>query len=616
MQVISTPDELLTLMGSGTISGNYTLLDNIDMSDYTILSIDEFQGVFDGNGYTITIKNTDSNYVGLFKLVSGSSSTIQNLTVVYTGTQISNTNSVQYNSLFIAEINVTNNYLIDNCHLQILNDFSVSVNTTTAEGAYGSFLGVTFISSLSSFPSTPNINNCSFTAYGDFTLTDTGTDRTSGIFGGLNTSNVTNVTCIFNKDFNMVSSTEVNTIYTGYTNSSQITDSFILCKGNVSIQKSNDTVNIGCICSEIQLSNFDNVNCVINGNLEYTNSNDVTFAYLGCYCSNLSLSTMNNCNLIIHKQTLINIPNLVPSEDVVIGAFSGYIISDSETTASITNCTLLFGTDTTIPGAEFIDDKYDNSIITNCSAIYKDYNLSTLTGYGTCLSLGANSGSSPNLPTNTLSDIQTSWNSLPATSWFNSLSNLRYSFNPEVTPDQDIVQIYSNISTFKIYSILNSMLYANIENVPIKTNLNLFTTQSISGFLYVGYDQTNNLEYNLIPYLSNPFQKQEYLYLPTNYGVMNVPNSKTLTYQTSSSSVIINSESYQQGDLYDGLFNLSDIKESLLLETLYKPEPYVKSSNYNILNIILCVIISVLVVITVVLFIISIFSIVAIRYRE
>lgn len=606
MTSISTPQELLVLMDSGTITGNYTLLNDIDMSDYTSSSIDEFQGIFDGNGHIITIKNVSSNYVGLFKLISGLSSTIQNLQIVYSGTEMVNTNPNTYVSLFIAEIDVQNTFLINNCHLRILNDFSVSVNTEF----FGSFLGYTYISSLSIYDSTPNITNCSFNSYGNYSLTNTGLDITGTVVGQFELTNVESLISTFHKNLNLNTTTLITSTFIGETLASQIINSLIVCKGDVTTANDISTSGLkyGNVIGFIDdFNNIINVNGVFNGKVEYVNNQSPTNCYIGCYTGFTANSNMENCNLLIYKQTLLSI---TPGMDPSIGAFIG-VVDSNITTSLITNCTLLFGNETTIPGAEFIRTKDNNSTITNCAAIYKDYSLSALTGYGTCLGLGTNTGVSSNLPTNTLSTIQSYWDSLPETVWFNSLSNLRYNFNPEVSNTDNIIQIYQETSLFKIYSILNSMLYANIPYVSIDKNLNLFTTASVQNFKYLGYSETDNLNYDISPYLST----NQYVYLPTEYGVMNVSTLKTLTYQTQNSSVSFDQDVLQIGDTYetspDVFVKVIGTGDSLLLETAPKiPGPYIRSSNYTILNIILIIIGSLIVAITLFFVILEIYSVI------
>ena len=92
VQNISTPDDLYALMTSTNVvelADSYTLMNDIDMTDYVSPSRSigpsttyPFKGTFDGQGFTIKIGPTVTNYAGLFGAFGGSA-TISNVNVTY-----------------------------------------------------------------------------------------------------------------------------------------------------------------------------------------------------------------------------------------------------------------------------------------------------------------------------------------------------------------------------------------------------------------------------------------------------------------------------------------------------------------------------------------------------
>ncbi len=94
---------------SSNLSGNYILMKDIDMTDEEwTLSSTTFSGILDGNNYTISNINIESNYtyVGMFGYIN--SGTVKNL--IIDNISVTSTNNKYIGALagYIKESNITN----------------------------------------------------------------------------------------------------------------------------------------------------------------------------------------------------------------------------------------------------------------------------------------------------------------------------------------------------------------------------------------------------------------------------------------------------------------------------------------------------------------------------
>jgi hypothetical protein len=534
MSFISTVTELLALINNPSVTGNYTLTNDIDLSDYTISSIQNFTGIFDGNGYSITIKNVSNDYVGFFGNVTGNNSALRNLTLVYSGSGITNTNSVNYFGLFVAYIlNNSGEPLADilsNCHLITLNDFMVNVNCQN----FGGFCGNFNYSSLGIYQDIVNVNSCSFNAFGNLVIdnsyNDEGVSFLGGFFGNQVCVNTNDINCIFHKDLT-INCPNVNYVsfFNGQLYVSKKTNSLVVCKGDITISQNTNNIFFGSVFGITTSSLVENVNGVFNGNISYTNIyNPITDITIGTYSGNIGISYIKNSSIIIAKDTTVNIPNLIVSEDTDIGGFCGGMEQNSSypITQGMDRCTALFGGFVSIPGTEFIGDIDGNPDITDCTAIYNDYTLRTL---GPIL-LGVKvigeqriGSVGPILPTGPLSDITNIWNASSATSWLNDILYMRNSWALDIenpAPYETYIEniykdtAYPSSVDARIYSILNA---AEFNPAFMNSNPMIFSNElSLSAVKPEGL-----VLYELTPeYTIQNFDTYPYQYFPTETGIV------------------------------------------------------------------------------------------------
>lgn len=150
---------LMTTMTNGAapnLTSTYKVTIDIDMTGYTAVNTLEsicntavategpFVGVFDGQGFTITISLPDvktTDYFGLFGFVGDGSATgasISNLNVVYTGSTFSYTPSPAPAISYLGSlVGYCNTATINNCNITYSNDVVItSTNTTTTSQQY------------------------------------------------------------------------------------------------------------------------------------------------------------------------------------------------------------------------------------------------------------------------------------------------------------------------------------------------------------------------------------------------------------------------------------------------------------------------------------------------
>ena len=152
---------LMTTMTNGAapnLTSTYKVINDINMTGYTALNTLEsicktdittategpFQGVFDGQGFTITISLPDvttTTYFGLFGFVGNGSTTgisISNLNIVYTGSTFSYIPSPAPAISYLGSlVGYCNTATINNCNITYSNDVVItSTNTTTSSQQY------------------------------------------------------------------------------------------------------------------------------------------------------------------------------------------------------------------------------------------------------------------------------------------------------------------------------------------------------------------------------------------------------------------------------------------------------------------------------------------------
>ncbi len=158
--IIANQDDMYCLMTSAVLADmtrNYIVTADIDMSTYVFPSESigrtiAYQGILDGQGYTITIGNTlQANYIGLFWQIGTSVADdcgVTNLNIVYK--KDPNTNNI------LAQFNSTQVYIgglfsiifygaVNNC--KVIYDGNVSITTST-NNAFGGLGGLTQIGSV------------------------------------------------------------------------------------------------------------------------------------------------------------------------------------------------------------------------------------------------------------------------------------------------------------------------------------------------------------------------------------------------------------------------------------------------------------------------------------
>jgi len=149
---LSTPAELYTLMLSPGQTSSYILDNDIDMSSYTSLSIDQFAGNFDGGGHTISIGPVDPGYLGFFYRIINvfNSTTINNLTIKYTQAINLTLTGGHWGGL-IAWSLIATSFTVSNCNCIYMDTVQLisPINNTYASLLFGQM----------TIPS-PNITNC------------------------------------------------------------------------------------------------------------------------------------------------------------------------------------------------------------------------------------------------------------------------------------------------------------------------------------------------------------------------------------------------------------------------------------------------------------------------
>jgi hypothetical protein len=159
---ITIPGNILWMMTTMTnvttpnLSSTYKVINNINMTGFTLPNTLEsickttvaaegpFLGIFDGQGFTITIRLSDvktTDYFGLFGFVGNGSTagkSISNLNVVYTGSTFSYTPSPAPAISYLGSlVGYCNKATINNCNITYSNDVVItSTNTTTSSQQY------------------------------------------------------------------------------------------------------------------------------------------------------------------------------------------------------------------------------------------------------------------------------------------------------------------------------------------------------------------------------------------------------------------------------------------------------------------------------------------------
>lgn len=264
---ISSADDLYKLMnGELSLSGNYTVTANIDITGYTSKSIGgTFTGTFDGGDYNIIIGDIVSNYIGFFSTISG---TVSNCNIIYNrSTNI--TGSIVGG--FVA-FNRPGN--ISNCNVI----FASNINITGSSNA-GGFVGQNNNGTIST-----GISNCNVIFLS--TVNITGLDSASNVGGfigrngTLNNNIISNCNAIFNDDTNI--------------------NGILNTGGFAGYQGVNDII----------------LNCnVIFGDNVVINANTRAGGFIGLNSTTGGTSNISNCNAVFGTNYKINATNA--------GAFAG-----------------------------------------------------------------------------------------------------------------------------------------------------------------------------------------------------------------------------------------------------------------------------------------------------
>ncbi len=155
--IITTPSDYLTFVDAvnSNASGrdgnfrnkNFKLGANINMSGVTVEPVNEFRGIFDGNGKTISNLNVStSTYtnVGMFSTYTQSTeSFVRNLTIngiilQYTGTTIA-TNVPIYMGGIVGSVSASNNTKVSNCTVKNVKFITPNVNASQFD--FGGIVG-------------------------------------------------------------------------------------------------------------------------------------------------------------------------------------------------------------------------------------------------------------------------------------------------------------------------------------------------------------------------------------------------------------------------------------------------------------------------------------------
>jgi hypothetical protein len=375
---IYTADDLYALMQSTAtedMNRSYTLMNDINMSGYESESIGKlstpFLGSFNGNGKNITINETlANNYFGLFWGIIKTSVTvtvIENLNVIYINNGFNITiNPFPGNPIFIGGlIGIAQFVTVQNCNVIYTQNTTLSFDNTGSAENVDLLIGGVFGRVENS-----NIINCNLIAKDNLAInyiyannsTNTPSAVGGGFSGSINTVDLSNSYCIFEKDISFDNNiTAYGNLrlgaYIGFVNNAIIDNINYNCKSNVSIVCNNNNQFLspfappnntppqpivgffGVIQNSSNISNV-NVNIEENYNVNYTSNRYQNL--LGGLCAFLvNNSSMTNCVLtaknitIDYTKTDFN-PTTTSGQSFNIGGLFGQVSG-----VTINGCNLL-----------------------------------------------------------------------------------------------------------------------------------------------------------------------------------------------------------------------------------------------------------------------------------